>query len=667
MVGSLQKASSAVHSERTPTSSTRRGAAHSINPNQPSDAASQQDCTSSTAVQDDDEGDNVAAYMDAMNDRPIEQEQAAVPLYLGEPHLLSFVMDVCNSGHQSHYLVPRAAARTLPSDDLTFLRVKGCFSLPSPKVCECLLKHYFHYVHPLLPIVDANRVLTQYHHEGDAPCVNLLLLWSMFFAAANFASPELVQDAKYASRKAMKRDLYQRAKSANFRGALIQLLYDSDYETDKIVVIQAALLLSYWFIDSEDRTGTYHWIGIAISLCHTIGLHQDTQRPSLKTATLPNAQHALWRSIWWSCLCRETWISFGMGRPMRIMMENCNVPMPTLEDVMLLYGNDTTPGRESLMPQEVPSLALCWLKMLNTTVALYNIHRTHYGPNRAKSSTVDIARDQEMLLNCAQMPSASGTSQSMHQPLRLVQQQLELIEHFISIALYRLYIHKAPSDLSPEQYELWRPTIMEKVYASASAASTVLVTLGQASLIDRCQSIIITAIIPIMQIHLYGSVFSDGLRQKFSIYQLDMCMAVLAELGKTFWAADMTYNIFSEAKRKIKSKFDRQPPVPRPSSITTPGSNHCISTLTQTPAPPVTAMGNPSSHGQTSSSMDLSEPDLSALLGGELFLSADRCLFPDTIFEPGGEWDFDSNTFMSPSGFMNFENTNEVAFMSHET
>jgi hypothetical protein len=65
--------------------------------------------------------------------------------------------------------------------------MKGAFSAPSKELCDELICCYFHHVHPLLPIVDSQGFLEQYLKHGFQN-VNLLLLWSMFLAAANVST-----------------------------------------------------------------------------------------------------------------------------------------------------------------------------------------------------------------------------------------------------------------------------------------------------------------------------------------------------------------------------------------------------------------------------------------------------------------------------------------------
>jgi hypothetical protein len=106
---------------------------------------------------------------------------------VGEEQGVGYILDIVEPGQASqprHYLIPHATASKLKPEDLIYLGAKGVFSLPSERVCDALLKSYFHNVHPILPIIDAKKVLSAYHNEG-LKRVNLLLMWSMFSVATN--------------------------------------------------------------------------------------------------------------------------------------------------------------------------------------------------------------------------------------------------------------------------------------------------------------------------------------------------------------------------------------------------------------------------------------------------------------------------------------------------
>lgn len=56
--------------------------------------------------------------------------------------------------------------------------------MPRKEICEELLRAYFHHVHPIMPVIDATT-LPQLYPSGDGQPYNLILLWSIFYAAAN--------------------------------------------------------------------------------------------------------------------------------------------------------------------------------------------------------------------------------------------------------------------------------------------------------------------------------------------------------------------------------------------------------------------------------------------------------------------------------------------------
>lgn len=107
--------------------------------------------------------------------------------FLGEPQGATYLLDIVDSHRQkepTHILIPAPSSTSLQPEDLTYLKAKGVFSLPMPEVCKSLFSCYFHHVHPIMPVVDAHAFLNLYFHPGlERVC--LLLLWSMFFVAAN--------------------------------------------------------------------------------------------------------------------------------------------------------------------------------------------------------------------------------------------------------------------------------------------------------------------------------------------------------------------------------------------------------------------------------------------------------------------------------------------------
>jgi hypothetical protein len=88
--------------------------------------------------------------------------------------------------------------------------------------------------------------------------------------------------------------------------------------------------MTYWYETPDDQKDTWHWMGVAISLAHTIGLHRNPEKSNMDIK-----KQRLWKRIWWSCFMRDRLVALGMRRPTRIKDEDFDVPMLSLSDFEL--------------------------------------------------------------------------------------------------------------------------------------------------------------------------------------------------------------------------------------------------------------------------------------------------------------------------------------------
>jgi hypothetical protein len=105
--------------------------------------------------------------------------------HIGERTGATSALHICSADQSfpKHFLIP--AHRThLSDEDRAFLQRKGVFTLPGKNACDSLVQAYFVHVHPILPVIEAD-VLLHHRHTGKLQEYNILLLWSLFFVAAN--------------------------------------------------------------------------------------------------------------------------------------------------------------------------------------------------------------------------------------------------------------------------------------------------------------------------------------------------------------------------------------------------------------------------------------------------------------------------------------------------
>nr|POF17320.1 cutinase transcription factor 1 beta [Quercus suber] len=272
-----------------------------------------------------------------------------------------YVLDMCGPAKSGvptsqHYSIPQTSTSSMDHEDLAYAEAKGCFSIPPHQICEDLITAYFHFVHPMLPIIDQVSGTNR----------------------DKFSSDTTLSMTGCKNRQELKKVMYARAKC----------LHETGYEQDKVTLIQSSLLLGFWYADLLDRAKSWHWTGVAISMAQTIGLHRD---PSSRHFNSPisSSRRRVWANIWWSCFFRDRWLSFGYGRPLRINTDDCDVPMPT-SDCMLGLPEQCPPGWRRYAPPELSQAAAIWLKLLELTQVLGDVMLSYYQPRKSTFDATNI-------------------------------------------------------------------------------------------------------------------------------------------------------------------------------------------------------------------------------------------------------------------------------------
>ncbi|PVH96749.1 hypothetical protein DM02DRAFT_674604 [Periconia macrospinosa] len=268
-----------------------------------------------------------------------EPSSRIAPIFVGDGGY-GAILDSTAKLHELHFYIPAAAEKSLATEDLQYLKVKGCFTLP-PESAD-LITAYFRFVHPMFPVIDGASFLSQYNLYGFKG-VNLLLLWSIFSVSVSYV-PNL-------QKKKCKEEYTNRAK----------LLFDLTHENDKTVLIQSALLLSFWFADTEDVKHSWYWTSVAFGIAQTLGLYREFRS-------------ALWRTIWKCCQFRDVWLAFGMGRPLRINIADCD--RSALEDAAAPFTDLMLHGELIYSQQEAIELGRMWQSLNDLTDFLREVITT---------------------------------------------------------------------------------------------------------------------------------------------------------------------------------------------------------------------------------------------------------------------------------------------------
>ncbi|KAL2868937.1 fungal specific transcription factor domain-containing protein [Aspergillus lucknowensis] len=225
--------------------------------------------------------------------------------------------DLVEPSHKS--LVPpfiQTLPASLAEEDVRYLSRKDVFSLPDETLQNELLKTFVLHVHPYLPVLDLPKFLETIANSNGHTRVSLLLYYAVMFSSIAFVDPKHIHHAGYTSRRAARQEFFRKAR----------VLYDLDIETDRIVLIQSLLLMTYWHETPDDPKDFRHWLEIALSLAAMAPFPDGSEWPGARLS------QGLWKRIWWCMYTRDRLVALNLRRATVISDVDFTVPLPTLAD-----------------------------------------------------------------------------------------------------------------------------------------------------------------------------------------------------------------------------------------------------------------------------------------------------------------------------------------------
>jgi hypothetical protein len=171
-------------------------------------------------------------------------------------------------GSNMHYSVPSVTTQLEEAgmeaegenETLALLRRQGAFSLPPTDVQRTLLAAYFKWVYPLQPILDKE----QFDSDLESCQVSMLLLQALFSLGCTCCDDDLIRE-HWSDRRTAQSMFYRRAR----------LLYDADYEQDRITIVQALFFMSHWWGSPTDVKDFSHWLSTSIHMAQVMGMHRS--------------------------------------------------------------------------------------------------------------------------------------------------------------------------------------------------------------------------------------------------------------------------------------------------------------------------------------------------------------------------------------------------------
>ncbi len=255
-----------------------------------------------------------------VNEAPITE--AGKVVYLEESSNMSLLLnDYKGPAGIVHYPMHGSAevacsvSTRMDKVELQMLRQRGALSLPPPAVSDDLVRTYFKWVAPVMPIINKTRFMKQYRDPKNPP--SLLLQQAVFLAATRACTNAQLMDSSGSTIPAAT-IFYKRAKA----------LYESNYEDDRIAIVQALILMGwYWEEPGKVTKNVFYWNGLAVTIAQGCGMHRNAAE-----SRLSQVDKRLWKRIWWTLFTRDRAVAVALGRPTHINMDDSDVEMLTDED-----------------------------------------------------------------------------------------------------------------------------------------------------------------------------------------------------------------------------------------------------------------------------------------------------------------------------------------------
>ncbi|KAI0194616.1 fungal-specific transcription factor domain-containing protein [Astrocystis sublimbata] len=337
--------------------------------------------------------------------------------------------------------------------------------------------------------------------------------------------------------------------------------------------------MTYWYETPDDQKDTWHWMGVAISLGHTIGLHRNPANTNM-----PPQRRKLWKRIWWSCFMRDRLIALGMRRPTRIKDEDFDVPMlveddfdiKALPDNVQVVGPECTLLRDVGMQRELAhmciakaKLSLCISQMLKAQYSVLICTKTHQEsmtnstmmllPNKQLDNMETIAKCDHSLTTwaetlpdtCKYRPLSPLDVQGGRGVIAVQRNLLHMVYFTTVSALHRpLFLPSSPRNVQQTPSQVQQHMSRMRV-CNAAVQITRMVTELSALRLDRfLPTTGVTVVLPAMIIHMIEMKNPSQAVQAAANKGFQQCMRAMERLRDTYAAADYAVAFVNAAMRK---------------------------------------------------------------------------------------------------------------------
>ncbi|KAJ5571857.1 transcriptional regulator family: Fungal Specific TF, partial [Penicillium sp. DV-2018c] len=455
-------------------------------------------------------------------------KEAGRVAYLGESSNLSLlVQDRHGTTDVVHYPLPpnirgsRARLTDLDNLEIDILHQRGAFLLPPKPLCDELVDAYFKWVAPVVPIINKSRFMRHYRDPKNPP--SLLLLQAILLAGSRVCTNQQLMDANGSTTPAAM-TFYKRAKA----------LYDANYEDDRVTIVQALVLLGWYWEGPEDVTkNVFYWTRVAIVVAQGSGMHR-----SVEMSQLNKPDKRLWKRIWWTLFTRDRSVAVALGRPIGINTDDSDVEMVTEDD----FIEDELDSPAEYAPDPVHVQFFLQYVKLCEIMGLVLSQQYSVASKSRRMNAMDLTHSDmalaDWLQNC---PKEVCWQRSRH--------------HFWAALLHSNYyttlclLHRAhmpPASSAPNNYRVEEMAYPSRTIAfqAAGMITSIVENLQAHGEIRYTPAFIVYSLFSALIMHVYQMRSSVPSIVATCQERINVCMLALKDVSKVWLVAKMVNTLF---------------------------------------------------------------------------------------------------------------------------
>ncbi|KAF2822998.1 hypothetical protein CC86DRAFT_299520 [Ophiobolus disseminans] len=467
---------------------------------------------------------------------PRQEDDAAV--FLGESSSLRYVTDEPSPAgppterRQSLYRFRHAVPNAVKEDAMVpeweaerrrvrmkALQAEGTFSFPPAEVRVELLKAYFQWFHPHFAVVDEMDFWEAHQNSTIAP----LLLQAMLFIGVIHCEESTLGNLGWGNRHRAKWLFYIRYAVIVY-SILFEPkdIYDATCETNKITVIQALFLMSFWRAGALLEKDARHWLGTAISLAQTKALHRSGEEGEEQISKLK-------RRLWWAIYVRERQCGAALGLPNRIRDEDCDIAPLQISDFDSAFDLSAEVSEAQRSTAYITGMA-------QLAIFLGQVVDAGYLPNRHLKSD-DRARIRDQLFSWRDhLPSIVRLQNDAGDQPSFQASMLQLAYNNLLILLYRTsFIIDENSSAEIDG---------NVALQAAARNSRIVEDMLPSGNISHAQIHVITNLFNTLCIHVAHLRRSTGVNRTLAEHRAKLCLMGLQELQKTWEVTNWVLQLF---------------------------------------------------------------------------------------------------------------------------